>query len=391
MYPNLYYLLKETIGLSLPALKAVNMFGLCVAFAFFMTATVIVKEFKRRQALGIFTFEEQKMMIGKPASQAELISNFILGFVLGYKIVGVFLSDMAKENPQDFIFSLQGNWLAGLAVGALFCYLKWNEKNKIKLDKPTEKIIKVWPSDRIGDIVIISAVAGFVGAKIFDNLENWDRFIQDPIGNLFSASGLTYYGGLIFATLSLWYYFRKHHIRFIDVCDVCAPALMLAYGLGRIGCQVAGDGDWGKVNTHPKPFSWLPDILWAYDYPHNVNQEGVPLPHCTWDDYCTHLPQAVFPTPLYEIIASLLLFAFLWSIRKKITTPGKLFGIYILVNGIERLLIEQIRVNTTYDIFGFHPTQAEIIATLLIITGIVFITQSKKWFGEKMPNYLAQN
>ena len=72
-----------------------------------------------------------------------------------------------------------------------------------------ERTLRIWPSDRVGDITIIAAVAGFVGAKIFDNLENWDRFIQDPIGNLISPSGLTFYGGLIVATFTLWYYFRK--------------------------------------------------------------------------------------------------------------------------------------------------------------------------------------
>ncbi len=105
----------------------------------------------------------------------------------------------------------------------------------------------------------------------------------------------------------------------IPVADRFAPAMMLAYGIGRMGCQVSGDGDWGIVNTHPKPFAGLPDWAWSYTFPHNVIGEGITLPGCT-GHYCTQLPEGVFPTSLYEIIAALLLFAFLWSIRKKIKT-----------------------------------------------------------------------
>lgn len=390
MYPNLYYVFKELFHIDLPALKVINTFGFFVAIAFLICAALIVKELKRRQALGIFTYEDKKVTIGEPATTTELVLNFILGFAMGYKILGVFVTKGALNNPQEFLFSSQGNFIAGIAVGAVFAFLKWQEKNKVKLDKPETRTIRIWPSDRVGDIIMIAAGGGFVGAKIFDNLENWNRFIQDPIGNLLSPSGLTYYGGLIVASLSLWYYFRKHNMRFIDVADALAPILMLSYGLGRIGCQVAGDGDWGIVNTKPKPFSWIPDWFWCYDYAHNVNKEGVPLPNCTWDDYCTHLPQGVFPTPLYEIIVSVILFFFLWSVRKKITTPGKLFGLYLFVNGWERLLIEQIRVNTKYDIFGFHPTQAEIIATALIIGGALLFFKAKDWI-KPTTNYLAKN
>lgn len=380
MYPNLYYLLKELFHIDFPALKIVNTFGLCVAVSFLLCAWTLVKEFKRRQALGQFTYEDKVITIGEPASSTEMILNFILGFVLGYKLVGIFFTEGALSNPQEFLFSRNGNFISGIVIGLLFLFLKWKEKNKTKLDKPEKRTIRIWPSDRVGDIVIISAVGGFAGAKIFDNLENWNRFIQDPIGNLLSPSGLTYYGGLIVASVSLWIYFRKHNMSFIRVADVAAPGLMLSYGTGRIGCQVAGDGDWGIVNTHPKPFSWMPDWFWSYDYAHNVNKEGVPLPNCTWDDYCTHLPQNVFPTPLYEIIVCIGLFFFLWSMRKKINVPGKLFGVYLFVNGLERVLIEQIRVNTKYDIFGFHPTQAEIIAVLLMLGGLLLFWKSKDWF-----------
>ncbi len=411
MYPNLYYLFKELFGVSIPPLKIVNSFGFFVAMAFLAAAYFLIKELRRKQAQGIFTYEETQLTIGKPASTQELALNFFLGFTLGFKILGVFLVENALNNPQVFIFSKQGSWPAGILCGLFFMGLKWYEKNKVKLKQPETRTVRIWPSDRVGDVVIIAAAAGFFGAKLFDNFENWDRFVQDPVGNLLSPSGLTFYGGLICATLALYWYFRKHKISFINVCDAAAPSLMVSYGLGRVGCQVAGDGDWGIVNSayisdangailpatsveqvkqiaatnanfysqygpvenlHHATFkaSILPDWFVAYTYPHNVNSEGIPIPGCTWGEYCNHLPLPVFPTPLYEIIVCLLLFWALWAIRKRISIPGRLFAIYLIMNGVERFFIEKIRVNSRYSIFGFHPTQAEIISTLLVIAGV---------------------
>jgi prolipoprotein diacylglyceryltransferase len=197
---------------------------------------------------------------------------------------------------------------------------------------------------------------------------------------------------------------------------------MFAYGWGRMGCQIAGDGDWGIINSafvsdadgtvqlansnnlfyrtlndnasyytaqfgsfnnvaHAavKPFLGLPNWLFAYTYPHNVNNEGIPLFGCTWDNYCNHLPLPVFPTPIYEIVTCLLLFCFLWTIRKKITIPGRMFAIYLVLNGVERFLIEHIRVNTQYHFLGLNPTQAEIISLGLIIAGVVLY-----WIAPKL-------
>lgn len=414
MYPNLYYIFKYVFGIEIPGLRIVNSFGFFVALSFLAAAYFLSQELKRKQAQGIFTYRETEITIGKSVSITELITNFILGFIMGYKLLGVFIIKDALDDPQSFIFSSNGSMPAGILLGLFFAALKWWEKNKNKLPTPEKRIVRIWPSDKVGDIVIISAVSGFLGAKIFDNFENWDRFMQDPIGNLISPSGLTFYGGLIVATLTLWYYFHKNGIRFIDMADAAAPCLMLAYGLGRIGCQVAGDGDWGIINSafisdtsgnsilaaspedftkvlnvntsyyiqqfksmdavqHAaiKPFWGLPDWLFAYTYPHNVNMEGVPIVGCTWDNYCTHLPLPVFPTPIYEIIMGLLLFVLLWSIRKRFKISGRLFAVYLVVNGIERFLIEQIRVNTRYDFLGINSTQAEQIAVGLIIAGII--------------------
>jgi prolipoprotein diacylglyceryltransferase len=144
---------------------------------------------------------------------------------------------------------------------------------------------------------------------------------------------------------------------------------MVSYALGRVGCQVAGDGDWGVENFSPKPFSWLPDWMWAYNYPHNVNETGVRIEGCLDAKYCYQLEHPVFPTPFYEIVICLILFLFIWSLRKKFKIPGTLFAFYLILNGLERFFIEKIRVNIQMTIMGVKMTQAELISGLLIITG----------------------
>ena len=295
---------------------------------------------------------------------------------------------------------------------------------------PPPPKIRIWPHDRVGDIVIFALVFGIIGAKIFDNLENWDRFIQDPIANLIAPSGLTFYGGLICAAIAICVYARKKGINLLHLIDAAAPALMIAYAIGRMGCQTAGDGDWGIFNSAyisdvpghvvpatPEQFQqklkenstyflkgsvedapgvytmvtdrietsldkvphksfrgprFLPTWMFAFTYPHNVNEDGILLPNCE-GKYCRALPLPVFPTPFYEIVACFILFFFLWSIRKKINAPGVMFCIYLILNGIERFLVETIRVNTTYSIFGIHPTQAELISAAFVIIGTLGI------------------
>lgn len=382
MYPNLYYLFKDLFGLELSGLKLVNSFGFFVAIAFIASAWVLTLELKRREHLGQLTYTEEKVLVGAPASVGELLINFLLGFIFGFKIIGAFLSSNALNDPQSFILSSDGNLLAGIVVGGLFTYLKWWEKRKQQLEKPEERIVRIWPHDRVGDMVLYAALFGFLGAKIFHNLENWNEFSQDPIGALLSFSGLTFYGGLICATVAIALMAKRKKISVIYLADCMAPTMMFAYAMGRLGCQISGDGDWGIVNTAPKPFSWLPDWAWAYTYPNNVLNEGKPIAGCV-GNYCNELPLPVYPTPLYETIACLLLFGVLWYFRKKLKVPGQLAGLYLVLNGLERFFIEKIRVNTKYEQLPFQPTQAELISLLLVIAGVVLFVKAKSWFGTR--------
>ena len=123
-------------------------------------------------------------------------------------------------------------------------------------------------------------------------------------------------------------------------------------------------------NINYKAPSFLPTWMVAYTYPKNVNADGIKIQGDN-DEHNRMLPLPVFPTPFYETIIGLLLFLLLWLIRKRIKIPGILFGIYLVLNGLERYTIEKIRVNDTYNIFGYHPSQAQVIAVLLILTGIL--------------------
>lgn len=377
MYPNLYYAFKDLFGIELSGLKLINSFGFFVALCFIISAWALTLELRRKQQQGLFSYTEEKIVIGAPASMLDLILNFLLGFVFGYKIIGAFTIPDALNDPQSFILSSRGNLWLGILVGLFFGGLKWYEKHKQQLDKPEERIVRIWPHDRVGDLLIYAAGFGFLGAKIFHNLENWNDFAKDPIGALLSFSGLTFYGGLICAGAAIMLYARRIKLPIVHLVDAFAPILMLGYAIGRIGCQISGDGDWGIANLNPKPFSWLPDWLWAYQYPHNVVGEGMPIPGCI-GPYCNQLVPAVYPTALYEVILCSLIFFLLWSIRKKIKIPGQLFGIYLMFNGMERFLIESIRVNTKYESLPFQPTQAQIISVVLFLAGILLTFNAKK-------------
>ena len=426
MYPNLYYAFEDLFGVKVSWLRFINSFGFFVAIAFIAAAFVLTLELKRKEREGLLHAEDVKIVVGKPATAGELLINFLLGFLLGFKILGLFLTDSPlRDDPQQFIFSGEGSWPAGIILGLVFAGIKWREKYRQKLGKPEERSIRIWPHDRVGDLVIYAALFGFLGAKLLHNFENWEDFKRDPVQALLSFSGLTFYGGLILAALAIFWYARRHNIGLRHLCDAAAPSLILAYAIGRIGCQVSGDGDWGILNsayvTTPeskaaladtatfnaalqqnasyyktqfaiqdmdlvphktvKAPSWLPDWTVAYSYPHNVLKEGTPIPGCIDDyQYCSHLPIPVFPTPFYETIICLFLFVFLWLIRTRLTVPGTMFAVYLIVNGIERFFIEKIRVNSKYDIFSWNPTQAEVISSLLIITGVglfIYFTRKK--------------
>jgi phosphatidylglycerol:prolipoprotein diacylglycerol transferase len=431
MYPNLYYVFKDWFGVEWKALKILNTFGLMVAMGFVVSAIVITSELKRKEKQGLLSPREEFITVGKPATITDLLVNFLFGFIFGFKLFGFIFNKPDDMSPQTFIFSGGGSIAGGLVLAIFLAGLKWWEKNKQKLKEPEKRSIRIWPHDRVGDIVIISLVFGILGAKLFDNLENWDDFIQHPIERIFSAGGLTFYGGLIAAGIAICVYSAKKGIKLIHLIDAITVAMLIAYAVGRIGCQVSGDGDWGVFNsayitdsrgkvTEAKPgdfqavlerqktyflegmvldsgkisptfvtdrksasletvphksvkaLSFMPVWMVAYNYPQNVNNDGIIIPG-NYDDHNRVLPLPVFPTPFYETVICTLLFLIVWAFRKRIMVAGTVSGIYFILNGLERFFIEKIRVNNQYHFLGIHPTQAEIISFFLILTGIVII------------------
>ncbi len=243
MYPSLYYAIKDLFGLDLPFFKMVQSFGFFVAVAFIFAAYFLSKELKRKEQQGLILPHTIKVLKGQRATTAELITSGLIGFIAGYKILYIILNFTAfTENTQGFLLSFQGSFIGGVLVAAASVYLKYSEKEKTKREPPVWEPETVHPYQLVGNITLIAAFAGIIGAKIFHNLENWDDFIADPIAALVSFSGLTMYGGLILASVACIWYGKKNGIKTTHLIDAAAPSLMLAYGIGRIGCHVAGDG-----------------------------------------------------------------------------------------------------------------------------------------------------
>jgi phosphatidylglycerol---prolipoprotein diacylglyceryl transferase len=207
------------------------------------------------------------------------------------------------------------------------------------------------------DMAIVSTFAGIIGARVFDILDNADRFIADPLSMILTRTGFSFYGGLCFGIVAGLIFVKRRSVPVIPMLDATAPSIMLGYGIGRLGCQIAGDGDWGiAANMNLKP-GWLPEWLWAQTYDGNI--AGVII-----------TPPGVYPTPLYEIGMALAIAWVLWLLRFHKHRPGYLFSLFLLFAGFERILIEKIRVNARYDILGAYVTQAEAISFLLIIAGL---------------------
>ncbi len=441
MYPNLYYVFKDWFGVEWHGLSFINTFGLLVALAFIVAAWVLSAELRRKEKQGLFVPKEETILVGSPASWSDLLLNGVIGFAFGYKIVGVMLSKPETIDPQAYIFSGEGNLLGGLLMASFLVGIKWWEKHKVRLKQPEKRIIRIWPHDRVGDFVVLGLIFGILGAKLFDNFEHWDEFMAHPIERLLSQSGLAFYGGLIVAAIAICWYAAKKSVSVKHLVDAAAPALMIAYAIGRLGCQLSGDGDWGVYNsayisdaqgnvsiaqagefeqklqqntlyfTQGKTIengqevyvtdrtyasldqvphrsvqgpSFLPTWLFAYSYPMNVNKDGNPIPGIT-EDHNKVLPLPVFPTPLYEFIVCTFLFFMLWSSRKYFKAPLALFGLYLTFNGFERILMELIRVNNSYALLGLHITQAEWIAGFLLLAGLGLMWFSTKRLSKTAP------
>lgn len=211
------------------------------------------------------------------------------------------------------------------------------------------------------EVTLLAVVFGIAGSKILSLIENWGDFLKDPIGMAFSPGGLTWYGGFVLAAVMILWAAHRKHIKFSKVADALAPALILGYGVARLGCHFSGDGDYGMPTSLPWGVDYsrgiVPPSVAFRDFPHIEDKfPGGIVPNNT----------LLHPTPIYEFIAALLIFYFLWKIRKKVRPDGALFMFYLVLAGLERLLVEFIRLNPRL-LFGL--SEAQLVSVVLIAIG----------------------
>lgn len=239
------------------------------------------------------------------------------------------------------------------------------------------------------EMVVLALVSGIVGAKILYLIENLKDFLASPLEMLFSAGGLTWYGGFILAFIILFVYAKRKKLPILKVLDAVAPALALGYGIGRIGCHLSGDGDYGIPTSLPwgaiyangtlKPtyalrdyFERFPELAEKYGYWDKASKIVGEDKFGVITEFDTFIK--LHPTPIYEFLIMLLIFTFLWIYRKRIKYSGELFGIYLIFSSMERFFIEFIRINPPL-IFGL--SEAQLISIVIFIAGVAMLKKLK--------------
>jgi phosphatidylglycerol:prolipoprotein diacylglycerol transferase len=203
------------------------------------------------------------------------------------------------------------------------------------------------PADWAYEIIFAGLVGGVIGSRIDFLLQNWDDASDDLLGNLFSGSGLVWFGGLLGGAAGVVLWAWRRGFLGLQLLDVCAVPLALGYAVGRVGCQVSGDGDYGEKS----------DLPWAMSYPDGA----VP----TTDE--------VHPTPIYESLSVGLIALGLWHLRGRLA-PGGVFALYLVAVGLERLLVEFIRRN---DDVALGLTLAQLVSVALVAAGAAWLVQKR--------------
>ncbi len=229
------------------------------------------------------------------------------------------------------------------------------------------------------DITIIAVFCGIIGSKLLFILENLDKFLENPIRIIFSSGGFTFLGGLVLALIVSWIYVKKRKYNFLKAADAVAPSLIIAYGIGRIGCHLAGDGDYG-----------IPTLLpWGTNYENGI----VPPSHLfNGTEYAATFPKNIFPdstplhpTPIYELLASLIIFFILWKLRKRNFKDGTILMFYFILSSFLRFIVEFIRINPKI-LLGL--TEAQIISVILFSIGTIGLFNLKNSGKTQSPSNL---
>jgi phosphatidylglycerol---prolipoprotein diacylglyceryl transferase len=199
------------------------------------------------------------------------------------------------------------------------------------------------PADWAYEMVFAALVGGIVGARLWWVVENWSEAQDDVLGSLFSGAGLVWYGGALGGAAAVLIWAWRRNFLTLQMFDVAAVPLAIGYAIGRIGCQLAGDGDYG--------IAW--DGPWAMAYP----------------DGTVPTTEEVHPTPVYETLAMGLVALLLWRWRHR-WRPGTLFGLYLILAGAERFLVEFVRRN---DDALLGLTQPQLLSVAMMAGGATWI------------------
>lgn len=202
------------------------------------------------------------------------------------------------------------------------------------------------------DSAVVAIIAGVIGARINFLIEH-PELVRQSLGHaLLSGAGLTWYGGFALGLVGVLIYWRVRKVKLLDGLDAVAPALALGYAIGRIGCQLSGDGDYGRPSTLPWAMSYARGLVWPKEYV----EAGI----------------RVHPTPVYEILLMTGVFVLLWTWRKK-AARGVIFAAYLAGQGLERFLVEFVRRNPPV-MLGL--TEAQLVSIVMVIVGAVLFFRS---------------
>jgi len=379
MFPTLSSLINAVFGTDLS--WPIPTFGFFVTLSFLLSYLIFYREFERKERVGQLRPFRVQTTVGIKMKGFLVLGYALLGFLVGFKGWGAYLAyDSFRHYPLRWLVSGQGSWVGGMLGAGLSTAIFAIVHRQLLWAAPREEHREIKPKDLLPTMLLWSGLTGFLGARIFAVFEDGQLLQTRGFWELLDSGGLTFWGGLLFGAATYFYLGVRRGLPWRHLADVGSLGMLMAYGVGRMGCHLSGDGDWGMVNTADKPFGWLPQWAWSFRFPHNVLNQGEYIPGCL-GPYCSILPQGVFPTSLYESVLILFAFCVLWSIRKRLRRPGILFAIYLSVVGAERFLIEFIRVTYKFDVWGIALSEAQLISlgmlTFAAVAGVYLFIERK--------------